>query len=194
MLVLINSTARELSPRTPRGSGRIRRAVKGLSLDGVPRPLSWARRAETGCRLGPGAQCGKLRLSRRMKATCRPAGREDGAPHRLYLKTKDPLSGSDSGLWFSNDSTPHPPTLPGGWGFRGDCCDRLFVVGVLRALCGRAEGRAVMGASPQEGRRHDREAMRPLTAHRRRLALCARARGHASGAGKRSTRRLASRL
>ena len=47
---LISSTVRGLSPRTPRRSGRIRRAVEGLPLDGVPRPLSWARRAETDLR------------------------------------------------------------------------------------------------------------------------------------------------
>ncbi len=104
-----------LSPRTPRGSGRIRRAVKGLPLDGVPRPLQCERRAGTVVDWDRECSAASFDSSRRMKTTCPQAGREDGAPHRLDMKTKDPLSGSDGGLWFSNDSTTNPPTLPGGF-------------------------------------------------------------------------------
>ena len=133
--------SRSVAANAARGSGRIRRAVKGLPLDGGPRPLQCERRAGTVVDWDREHSEASFDSSRRMKTTCLQAGREDGAPHRLDLKTKDPLSGSDSGLWLSDYSTANPPTFPGGFGVpRRLLRSALRRVGVLH------------GGTPRQGR------------------------------------------
>lgn len=56
------------------------------------------------------------------------------APLRLYLKTKDPLAGSASGLWFSNHSTEKPSSLLGGFEVPRRLRGSVSLVGVVRAF------------------------------------------------------------
>ena len=106
-----------------------------------------------------------------------------------------PLTGSVSGLWFSNYSTANPPTLP-----RRICGSAATAVidsrssascarrGVELAHKASGQGRKPTGDPPQAG-----EAARPLTARRAGSPSTTRARGQRAGAGMRDARRLASR-
>ena len=106
-----------------------------------------------------------------------------------------PLTGSVSGLWFSNYSTANPPTLP-----RRICGSAATAVIDSRssASCARrvvelahkasGQGRKPTGDPPQAG-----DAARPLTARRAGSPSTTRARCQHAGAGRRNPRRLASR-
>jgi len=87
-----------------------------------------------------------------MKATCLRAGRENGAPHRLDLKTKDLYRGQTAVFGFQIMTPRVRRRSPADAGFHGDCCDRLALVGVslARQAIALAHRRAVKGGSPLE--------------------------------------------
>jgi hypothetical protein len=106
-----------------------------------------------------------------------------------------PLTGSVSGLWFSNYSTANPPTLP-----RRICGSAATVVIDSRssASCARrvvelAHKASGQGRKPTGTRALGIDAARPLTARRAGSPSTTRARRQRAGAGTRNTRRLASR-
>jgi hypothetical protein len=174
MLGLINSTVRGLSPRTPRGSGRIRRAVKGESPFSIRLEPRNATRPLTACRarynargvrgqlsIGVGSAVRQTSIeSRRMKTTCRRAGREDGAPLRLDLKTKDLRWGLSAVFGFRLIAPQIRRRSPADLRFVGDRDYRLALVGVFRAPRRRAGAQGER--SREEAHWNAAEALRAL--------------------------------
>ena len=82
------------------------------ALDGSPRQLTMGEARGDRVSIGIGSAVGQIWIELAHQNDL-PSGRsEDGAPHRLYLKTKDPLGGGRSAVFGFPISTSNPPSSP----------------------------------------------------------------------------------